>query len=234
MNKDLLVNVSINPEVNADIQGRDLVNRYSFKEELFNSITHGVGALFSIAALVVLVAFSSIKGDVWRIVSFSIYGATLFLLYLFSTLYHSICVEKAKKVLRVFDHASIYLLIAGSYTPIALVAMRGTWGWSIFAVVWSLALLGIVLNIISIEKTKKLSTVLYVLMGWLIIVAIKPMLQMVPHGLFVCLLIGGLIYTLGVIFYLCRKIPFNHGIWHLFVLGGSVIHYLGFLFYLAL
>ena len=234
MNKELLVNVDVKTEVNADGEGGDLVNRYSFKEELFNSITHGVGALFSIAALVVLVAFASIKGDVWKIVSFSIYGATLFLLYLFSTLYHSICLEKAKRVLRIFDHASIFLLIAGSYTPIALVAIRGTWGWSILAVVWSLALLGIILNIISIERTKKISTVLYVLMGWMLVVAIKPMLQMVPHGLFVWLLIGGIIYTLGVIFYLCRKIPFNHGIWHLFVLGGSVTHYLGFLFYLAL
>ncbi|MDD2432700.1 MAG: hemolysin III family protein [Clostridia bacterium] len=226
MNNDLLVEV--------DAQGDCLVNRYSYKEELFNSISHGIGALLSIAALVVLVTFASIKGDVWQIVSFSIYGATLFFLYLFSTLYHSVCVEKAKRVLRVFDHISIYLLIAGSYTPIALVAMRGTWGWSIFAIIWSLALVGIVINIISIEKTKKISTVLYVLMGWLIIVAIKPMLQMVPHGLFVWLLIGGLIYTLGVIFYICKKIPFNHGIWHLFVLAGSVAHYLGFLFYLAL
>jgi len=231
MNEDLL---SVNIEANTGVQGKNLVRRYSFKEELFNSITHGVGALFSIAALVILVAFSSIKGDVWGIVSFSIYGATMFLLYLFSTLYHSICVEKAKRVLRIFDHASIFLLIAGSYTPIALVAMRGTWGWSIFAVIWSLALLGIVLNIINFERTKKITTVLYVLMGWLMIVAIKPMLQMIPHGLFVWLLIGGIIYSLGIIFYLCRKIPFNHGIWHLFVLGGSVVHYLGFLIYLAL
>lgn len=220
--------------VSVNVQGKNQVNRYSFKEELFNSITHGIGALLSIAALVVLVAFASIKGDVWKIVSFSIYGATMFFLYLFSTLYHSICVEKAKRVLRVFDHASIFLLIAGSYTPIALVAMRGTWGWSIFAVIWSLALVGIVLNIISIEKTKIITTVLYVLMGWLIIVAVKPMLQMVPPGLFVWLLIGGIIYTLGVIFYLCKKIPFNHGIWHLFVLGGSLAHYFGFLFYLAI
>jgi len=213
---------------------KSLGKRYSFKEELFNSITHGIGALLSIAALVILVVLACLKGDALEIVSYSIYGATLFLLYLFSTLYHSICVEKAKKVLRVFDHASIYLLIAGSYTPIALVGMGGTWGWSIFAVIWSLALVGVVLNIISLEKTKKVSTVLYVLMGWLIIVAVKPMLQMVPHGLLVWLLIGGIIYTLGVVFYLCRKIPFNHGIWHLFVLGGSVAHYFGFLFYLAL
>lgn len=211
-----------------------LVNRYSLKEEIFSSITHGIGAVLSIAALVVLAYFAGTKGDVWRVVSFSIYGFTLFFLYLSSTLYHSILIEKAKKVFRVFDHVSIYLLIAGSYTPITLVAMRGAWGWTIFGVIWGLALLGIVLNIISIEKTKIVSTVLYVLMGWLIIIAVKPMLQMVPAGLFVWLLAGGILYTLGIIFYACRRIPFNHGIWHLFVLGGSIMHYLGLLFYLAL
>ncbi len=210
-----------------------LVSRYTLKEELFNSISHGIGALLSIAALVVLVYFAGLKGDVWGIVSFSVYGFTLFFLYLSSTLYHSILIEKAKKVFRVFDHVSIYLLIAGSYTPITLVAMRGTWGWTIFGVIWGLALLGIVLNIISLEKTKIISTVLYVLMGWLIIIAVKPMLQLIPAGLFTWLLAGGILYTLGIIFYICRKIPFNHGIWHLFVLGGSIAHYLGFLFYLA-
>ncbi len=210
-----------------------LVNRYTLKEEIFNSITHGVGAVLSLAALVILVYFAGTKGDVWRVVSFSVYGFTLFFLYLSSTLYHSILIEKVKKVFRVFDHVSIYLLIAGSYTPITLVAMRGVWGWTIFGIIWGLALLGIVLNIISIEKTKIVSTILYVLMGWLIIIAVKPMLQMVPAGLFAWLLGGGILYTLGVIFYVCRKIPFNHGIWHLFVLGGSVMHYLGFLFYLA-
>ena len=192
-----------------------LVNRYSLKEEIFSSITHGIGAVLSIAALVILAYFAGMKGDVWRVVSFSIYGFTLFFLYLSSTLYHSILIEKVKKVLRVFDHVSIYLLIAGSYTPITLIAMRGAWGWTIFGVIWGLALLGIVLNITSIEKTRIVSTVLYVLMGWLIIIAVKPMLQMVPAGLFLWLLAGGILYTLGIIFYACRRIPFNHGIWHL-------------------
>lgn len=212
----------------------DTFKRYSLKEEIFSSVSHGLGALLSIAALVVLVVFASLKGDVWRIVSFSIYGFTLFFLYLSSTLYHSIVYEKAKKVFRVFDHAAIYLLIAGSYTPISLVAMRGTWGWVIFSVIWSLALLGIILNIVSLEKTRIYSTILYVLMGWLIVAAAKPMLSMIPQGLFPWLLVGGLIYTFGIVFYAWKKIPFNHGIWHLFVLGGSVVHYLGFLFYLAI
>jgi hemolysin III len=210
-----------------------LTKRYSLKEEIFSSISHGLGALLSIAALVIAVVFASLKGDVWRIVSFSIYGSTLFFLYLSSTLYHSLVYEKAKRVFRVFDHAAIYLLIAGSYTPLSLVAMRGTWGWVIFSVIWSLAIFGIVLNVVSFEKTKVYSTILYVLMGWLIIVAAKPMLSMMPQGLFPWLLGGGLIYTLGIIFYVWKKIPYNHGIWHLFVLGGSIVHYLGFLFYLA-
>lgn len=211
-----------------------LVNRYTLAEELFNSITHGVGAFLSIAALVVIVSFASISGDVWRIVSFSIYGFTLFFLYLSSTLYHSVFHEKAKRVLRVFDHCSIFLLIAGSYTPITLVSMRGTWGWIIFAIVWFIAISGIIIKIISLEKMKYISIALYILMGWMLIIAVKPMLERIPVGLIVNLLIGGLIYTVGVFFYACKKIPFNHGIWHLFVLGGSLTHYFGFLYYLAI
>lgn len=210
-----------------------LIKRYTFGEELFNSITHGVGAILSIVALVVLVSFASISGDVWRIVSFSIYGFTLFFLYLSSTLYHSVFHEKTKRVLRVFDHSSIYLLIAGSYTPITLISMRGIWGWLLFSLVWSLAIAGIILKIIGVQRLKKFSVFLYIFMGWLIVIAIKPMLSMVPQGLFMWLLIGGLLYSLGVIFYVDKKIPFNHGIWHLFVLGGSTAHFLGMLIYLA-
>jgi hemolysin III len=210
-----------------------LVNRYTLGEEIFNGITHGIGALLSIAALVILVAFASIKGDVWRIVSFSIYGFTLFFLYLSSTLYHSIFHEKAKRVLRVFDHISIYLLIAGSYTPITLIAMRGVWGWTIFSIIWALAITGIILKIVGMRKFKIVSLLLYLFMGWLIIIAFKPMMAMIPEGLFSWLLAGGLIYTIGVIFYIWRRVPFSHGIWHLFVLGGSTVHFLGMLFHLA-
>ncbi|MDX9872233.1 MAG: hemolysin III family protein [Clostridia bacterium] len=212
----------------------NLPKRYSLQEEIFSSVSHGLGALLSIAALVVAVVFAALKGDAWRIVSFSIYGFTLFFLYLSSTLYHGLVYEKAKKVLRVFDHAAINLLIAGSYTPLALIAMRGVWGWTLFGVIWGLALTGIVLNIVSLEKTRLYTTVLYVIMGWLIVFALKPMLAMIPPGLFNWLLAGGLIYTVGIVFYAVKKIPFNHGIWHLFVLGGSIVHYLGFLFYLAI
>ncbi|MFZ5943097.1 MAG: PAQR family membrane homeostasis protein TrhA [Bacillota bacterium] len=211
-----------------------LQNRYTLKEELFNSITHGIGALFSIAALVILVAYASIQGDPWRIVSFSIYGFTLFFLYLSSTLYHSVFHYRIKRILRIFDHSSIFLLIAGSYTPITLGLMRGVWGWVLFGLVWSLAIFGIILKIISLEKMKYFSLGLYILMGWLIVVAVKPMLAVAPAGLFMWLLAGGLIYTLGVIFYVWKKLPYNHGIWHLFVLGGSVTHFLGILFYIAM
>jgi len=210
-----------------------LVNRYTIKEEIFNSISHGIGALLSIAALVILVSFASIRGDTWRIVSFSIYGFTLFFLYLSSTLYHSIFHEKTKRILRVFDHASIYLLIAGSYTPITLISMRGTWGWTLFSLVWAIAIVGITLKIVSFDKLKYVSVILYLLMGWLIVIAIKPMLLMVPPGFFAWLLAGGLIYSLGTIFYVCRKIPFNHGIWHLFVMGGSTVHFFGIFLYLT-
>ncbi len=211
-----------------------LVNRYTIQEEIFNSITHGIGALLSIAALVILVAFASINGDVIQIISFSIYGFTLFFLFTSSTLYHSIFHEKSKQVFRILDHIAIYLVIAGSYTPIALVAMKGTWGWIIFVLVWSMAAMGIILKIFTINQSKFFSTFLYIIMGWLIVIASKPMMNTLPPGLFMWLLLGGLIYTLGIVFYICKKIPFNHGIWHIFVLGGTIIHYLGILFHLAL
>ena len=214
--------------------GEKLLHRYTWQEEVFNSITHGVGALLSIAGLVILVAYASIAGDVWRIVSFSIYGFTLFFLYLSSTLYHSIFHEKSKRILRIFDHASIFLLIAGTYTPILLVAMGGTLGWTMFGVIWIIAIAGILLKIFALEKVKVISNLLYMAMGWLIVIAIKPMLSTVPFELFMWLLAGGLFYSLGVIFYAYKKIPFNHGIWHLFVLGGSLSHYLGILFHLAI
>lgn len=210
-----------------------LTSRYTLAEEIFNSVTHGLGTLLSIAAFVILVVLTSADGNAREITSFSIYGFTLFFLYLSSTLYHSVFNKKAKQVLRVFDHISIFLLIAGSYTPITLVSMKGTWGWTLFGIVWALAVAGIILNVISVEKMKHISLTLYILMGWLLIVAIKPMLLMIPRGLLIMLFTGGLMYTFGVIFYVSKRIPFHHGIWHLFVLAGSIIHYMGFVIYLA-
>ena len=206
---------------------------YTLAEELFNSITHGIGTLLSIAALVILVVIAARRRDVLAVVSFAIYGSSLLLLYLSSTLYHSLTAPRAKAVFRVLDHASINLLIAGSYTPITLLALTPGWGWSLFGVVWGLAILGVLLNIAGLEKTRRISMALYVLMGWLVIVALKPMLAMVPAGLLYFLLAGGLFYTIGILFYAVKKIPFNHGIWHLFVLSGSICHFTGFLLYLT-
>ena len=206
---------------------------YTAGEELFNWLTHGIGAVLSLAGLVVLVVLASRQGSVRGIVSYSIYGLSLVVLYASSTLYHSAGSEKARNILRIVDHATIYLLIAGSYTPITLIALQGAWGWSLLGVVWGLAILGIVLKLTSLEKTKTLSMTLYFLMGWLVVIAAKPMLAMVAPQLLVLMLAGGLFYTLGIIFYAAKKIPFNHGIWHLFVLAGSACHFIGFLLYLT-
>ena len=205
----------------------------SLGEEIANSITHGIGAALSIAALVILVVFAARNGDVWRIVSFSIYGATLFFLYLASTLYHSLTNKRVKSFFKIVDHSSIFLLIAGTYTPVTLVSMRGPWGWTIFGLIWAMAIGGIIAKFFLFGKYKFISTLVYLAMGWLIMIAFKPMLEMVPKGLIIWLFIGGLCYTLGVIFYACKKVPYFHFIWHLFVLGGSISHFLGILFYLT-
>lgn len=214
------------------MQSGKVTRLYTLGEEIFNSITHGIGALLAIAGLVVLVVLSALRNDLIGVVSFAVYGATLTILYLSSTLYHALTLPRAKQILRVFDHSSIYLLIAGSYTPITLKAMRGGWGWSLFGIIWGLALTGIILNLVNFEKTKKISLVLYILMGWLVVIAAKPVFNALSRGMLWMLFIGGLFYTVGVIFYVRKKVPYSHGVWHLFVLAGSVSHFLGFLFFL--
>jgi hemolysin III len=205
----------------------------SLGEEIANSVTHGIGAALSVAALVILVVFASLYGDAWRVVSFSVYGATLFLLYLASTLYHSFTNPRVKHFFHILDHSSIYLLIAGTYTPVTLVSMRGPWGWTLFGLIWFMAIAGIVTKIFLIGKLRIISVLFYIAMGWLILIAFKPMLRMVPKGLIVWLLIGGLCYTFGVVFYAFKKIAYFHFIWHLFVLGGSISHFFGMLFHLT-
>lgn len=198
---------------------------YTKSEEIVNAITHGVGAALAIAALVILVVFSAISGTVWHVVGFSIFGATLFILYLESTLYHSLTNKKAKRLFRKFDHMSIYLLIAGTYTPFCLTVLRGTLGWTMLGIVWISAVVGIVIKAFHTGKRDKLSTLLYVVMGWLITIAIKRMyLSMTTSG-FAFLVAGGILYTVGALFYSKDKISFNHGIWHLFVIGGSTLHF---------
>jgi hemolysin III len=205
----------------------------SLGEEIANSITHGIGAALSIAALVILVVFASKYGDAWRIVSFSIYGSTLFILYISSTLYHSFTNSRLKQFFKILDHSSIYLLIAGTYTPVTLVSMRGPWGWTIFGLIWAMAIGGIITKIFLIDKYKIVSVLLYVAMGWLVILAYKPMLQMIPQGLIIWLLIGGICYTFGLVFYAIKKVPYFHFIWHLFVLAGSITHFFGILLHLT-
>ncbi|MEO7991348.1 MAG: hemolysin III family protein [Chryseolinea sp.] len=198
---------------------------YSTSEEIANAITHGIGTGLAIAAMVVLIVFAAIKGNVWHIVSFSIYGSTLVLLYFASTLYHSLTNLRAKGVFHKFDHISIYLLIAGTYTPFCLTALRGWIGWTVLGVVWSCAILGTVLKSISVGKRVMMSTILYVLMGWVILIAIKPLYNSMPYNGFLLLIAGGVSYTLGTIFFIRDKVKYNHSVWHLFVLGGSVLHF---------
>jgi hemolysin III len=202
-----------------------------YKGEWFNSITHLIGAVLAIVGLVLLVVLAARQGDPWKIVSFSIYGTTLLLLYTSSSLYHSLH-GKAKKVFRKMDHLSIYLLIAGSYTPFTLITLRGAWGWSIFGAVWFLAILGIVLESLPQKGARILPVIIYIFMGWLILIAINPLLRSMPLTGFVWLLLGGVFYTVGVVFYaLDGRVRHFHGIWHLFVLAGSLSHYFTILFY---
>lgn len=202
------------------------------KSERFNSISHLVGAALALAGAVVLVVVASQNGDINRIVSFSVYGATLFLLYLISTLYHGLPSGRAKRVFRVLDHQAIYLLIAGSYTPFTLVTLDGIVGWWLFGAIWGLAVLGLVLDALPRRGARILPVVIYLVMGWLIVLAINPLLAVLPRAGFIWLLTGGIFYTSGVAFYsLDRRYPWMHGVWHLFVLAGSISHYVAILVY---
>ena len=201
--------------------------------EKFNSVSHLMGAALAAIGSILLIVFAARLGDPWKIVSFSIYGAMLMVLYVTSTLYHSVR-GSAKNVLRKFDHCAIYLLIAGSYTPFTLVSLRGAWGWSLFGAVWGLALLGIVQEIWLAKGNRILSLVIYVLMGWLALIAVSPLISALTWAGFAWLVAGGLVYTVGILFYVTDdKVRHGHGLWHLFVLGGSACHYFAVLFYVA-
>lgn len=198
---------------------------YTIGEEIASSITHGIGTGLSIAGLTVLVVLAALYGDVWRVVSFSIYGSSLVILYLASTLYHSFQNPRIKRIFQILDHAAIYLLIAGTYTPFLLISLRGAWGWTFLVVIWGLAFLGIGFKALFFEYYERLSALGYVLMGWLCVIAGKELLVSVPQVSLIWLAVGGVIYTIGIIFLAWRKIPYGHAIWHLFVLGGSACHY---------
>jgi hemolysin III len=204
-----------------------------YKGERMNSISHVVGAGLALVGLVILVVHASQKGDPWKIVSFSVYGATLLVLYSFSALYHS-ARGAAKKIFQKLDHSAIYLLIAGSYTPFTLVTLRGAWGWSIFGLIWGLALFGIIQDTLVSRGRRIFSVVVYLLMGWLALVAIRPLAHALSSAGMAWLIAGGVFYTAGVLFYaLDKKIAFGHEIFHLFVLAGSACHYLTILLYVV-
>ncbi len=201
--------------------------------ERFNGISHLVGSVFALVGSSVLVILAAHKGDPWRIVSFSVYGATLVLLYGFSTLYHSLR-GRAKRIFRMLDHDAIYLLIAGTYTPFALVTLRGDWGWTLFGTIWTLAALGIVVDSLPRKGARILPVVIYLLMGWLVLAALHPLMHALPLAGVLWLLVGGLFYTVGVVFYaLDRRLTHAHGIWHMFVLAGSLCHYFAIALYVS-
>jgi hemolysin III len=206
----------------------------SRKEEVANSISHGVGVILSLAALVMLAFFAGRYGNGISLLSLSIYGVSLLVLYAASTLYHGFRGQRSKSIFRVIDHSAVYLLIAGTYTPVALLALRGGVGWVLFGVVWTLAAGGIIGRLLFLEKFKTFSVILYLVMGWLVLAVYDPLMDTAPKGLFKWLLAGGLCYTLGVIFYIFKRVPYFHFVWHLFVLAGSIVHFLGILFYLTL
>jgi hemolysin III len=204
---------------------------HSSAEELANRLTHGFGALLSIAGLVLLVAYSAMRGDAWIITSTAVYGASLVVLYTASTLYHSVSSARRRRVLQKIDHAAIYLLIAGTYTPFVLGPLRGGWGWTLFGIVWGCAVVGIVFKLFLADRAvfagraDIISTIAYLAMGWLIVIAIKPLVAALPAGALWLLVAGGLCYSAGTLFYLWEKLPFNHAVWHVWVLGGSICHW---------
>ncbi|WP_102349801.1 PAQR family membrane homeostasis protein TrhA [Bacillus sp. Marseille-P3661] len=204
---------------------------FSKHEEIVNSITHGIGALLSIAALVLLIVFSYSQGTLLHVISFSIFGSTMLLLYVSSTLVHSFPPGKAKDIFEIMDHASIYLFIAGTYTPFLFIVIKGWLGWTLFGVIWGMAILGVVFKIFFVKRFLYLSTVIYLLMGWLIVFAWKPLVSILPTGGVIWLVLGGILYSIGTIFYMWRGFKFHHAVWHLFVLAGSIAHFFAILLY---
>jgi hemolysin III len=198
---------------------------YTVGEEIAHAVTHGLGLVLSIAALGTLVVMARVRGDAWHVAGCAVFGLALVLLYAASTLYHSVRSPRAKQLLRQLDHAAIFLLIAGTYTPFTLVSLRGDWGWTLFAVVWGLALLGVALHVAVPARARRLSVPLQLLMGWMAVVAFEPLIRSLHTEGLALLLLGGLAYTVGVIFFAWRRLPYNHAVWHVCVLAGSACHF---------
>ena len=206
---------------------------YTVAEEIAHALTHGVGAIAAIVGLIFMLVWSVSYGDTFHVVSAAIYGASLILLYLASTLYHAFPWPRVKAFFQQMDHAAIYVLIAGTYTPFALVNLRGAWGWTLLGVVWGIAVVGVIIEVAMKERKKWLSLSLYLGMGWMALIMIKPLIDSVEPGGLWLLLAGGLAYTFGVIFYVWKSLRFHHAIWHVFVLAGSVLHFFS-VFYFVL
>ena len=213
------------------MRSQTTINGYSQNEEIAHSVTHGIGALLSVLGLAILVVYSSKYGDAWHIVSTSIYGATLIALYTSSTLYHAIKIPNIKRLLQKLDHAAIFLLIAGTYTPFTLVNLRGGWGWTLFGIVWSIAIAGMIMELVVKKRYKVVSIGLYLGLGWIVMIAIGPLMDSIASGGLILLLIGGLFYSLGVVFYVWKRLLYHHAIWHLFVLVGSAFHFFAVFIY---
>lgn len=212
-----------------------MIKTYSKREELINSITHGAGVLFGVGALLAMLIVSVKSGDPSKIAAFAVYGACIIIMYLSSTLYHSVSGPKVKSILRVLDHSSIFLFIAGTYTPVLVLALNGSSKWIYLAAIWTVALAGVIFKIMThgkFDRYKAVSLAIYIGMGWLAILPIKMIIQSTSWGFFGFILGGGLLYSLGTIFYAIKKIPYNHGIWHLFVLAASALHFVGIMIYL--
>ena len=201
------------------------------REELINSITHGIGLLLSIFGTAMLVMPASVRGDIKRIICFSIYGSSLIIMYVASTLCHSFPAGRSKNIFTLIDYSAIYLLIAGTYTPLVLISLMGVWGWSFFGMIWAMALTGIAVTLILRERAQALAIVIYLLMGWLGLIAIPHIVKNISFSAIVLLVTGGILYSLGIIFYRWEKLSFHHAIFHIFVLGGSLCHYFAILFY---
>jgi len=206
---------------------------YTKNEEIVNAVTHGIGVLLSITALVFLIISAKQNGSVWHVVTFSIYGGSMLILYLSSTLVHSFPEGKVKDLFEIFDHSAIYLFIAGTYTPFTLIVINGVLGWTLLTIVWAIALIGVVFKSFFTKKFMVLSTILYIVMGWLIVIAWNPLVETLPPAGITLLVTGGLLYTVGAIFYVWRGFIFHHAVWHLFVLAGSVSHFFTILFYVT-
>ncbi|WP_276913729.1 PAQR family membrane homeostasis protein TrhA [Aneurinibacillus aneurinilyticus] len=205
---------------------------FTKKEEVANAIIHGIGAVLSVIALITLIIAANESGTAWHVTSFTIYGVTMLLLYVSSTLVHSFPQGRVKDIFEICDHASIYLFIAGTYTPFLFLVVKGALGWTLFGIVWGMALVGVIFKLFFTKKFLYLSTVLYIIMGWLIVFAWKPLVMSLAPGGLVLLVIGGVLYTVGAVFYVWRMFPFHHAVWHVFVLAGTVVHFFGVFYYL--